>query len=58
MFGDGLIIKSIQYDDISDVYNFRFVHWVVAMETNVLHFTNMGGQKLVYVAIATKLDGI
>jgi hypothetical protein len=57
MFGDGLIIRTIQYDDISDVYIFIFVHWVVAMGTNVLHFTNVGGQKMVYVAMATKLDG-
>jgi hypothetical protein len=57
MFGDGLIIKTIQYDDIPDMYIFEFVLWVVAMETNVLHFTNVSGKKVIYVAIATKLDG-
>ena len=57
MFGDGLIIMTIQYDDISDMYIFKFMLWVVAMETNVLHFTNVSHPKVIYVAIATKLDG-
>ena len=50
-------MRSIQYDDILEVYNFEFALVVVAMETNMLNFINVGGPKRLYVAIATKPKG-
>ena len=50
-------MRSIQYDEDLEVYNFEFVYVLVAMETNMLKFINVGGPKMLFVAIATKLKG-